>query len=62
MKSIQGMFRQLPGDAVWSLAVNGETSVTVVVIEISAEALLARFKAQASGPPSPKRRSGSRIC
>ena len=46
VKSIRSMFRQLLGDAAWSLAVNGETSVPVMVIEVPAEALLAHFKAQ----------------
>src|SRR6266511_1523598 len=46
VKSIRGMFRQLLGDAAWGLAVNGEPTITVMVIEVPAEALLAHFKAQ----------------
>jgi hypothetical protein len=37
---------QLLGHIAWSLAVNGETSIPVMVIEEPAEALLAHFKAQ----------------
>src|SRR5262245_21890641 len=46
VKSVRGIFRQLLGDAARSLAVNGEPDVTVVVIQVPAEALLAYFKAQ----------------
>jgi hypothetical protein len=40
------MVCQLLGDASRGLAVNGQTSISVMIIEVPAEALLAYFKAQ----------------
>jgi hypothetical protein len=46
VKSIRGMVGQLLCDPTRGLAVNGKTSVPVMVIEVPAESLLAYFKAQ----------------
>src|SRR5215813_12281125 len=46
VESFRGMFRQLLGDAARGLAVNGEPSIAVMVIEVPAEALFAHFEAQ----------------